>query len=188
MSTFARENFSDQLSIETPEGVALQFPVAGIGSRGIALLVDHILQFLAALLLGLCMYVWELAVGPERFGREMDQLSNLGKWFVAFEVLLTFCLWAGYFALFEAFWHGQTPGKRLMKLRVIKDAGRQITLFESMARNVLFSRRSRLCRPARRPTWPPIIRSSTTSTCLWPPRISGPPSGPRIARAIFRAV
>ena len=48
-----------------------------------------------------------------------------------------FLLVWGYFSLFEAFWRGQTPGKRAMKLRVIKDAGRQITLFESLARNLL---------------------------------------------------
>jgi hypothetical protein len=39
--------------------------------------------------------------------------------------------------LFEAFWNGQTPGKRLLKIRVIKDSGRQITLFEALARNLL---------------------------------------------------
>jgi RDD family len=39
--------------------------------------------------------------------------------------------------LFEAFWNGQTPGKRLLKIRVIKDSGRQITLFEALARNLI---------------------------------------------------
>jgi hypothetical protein len=34
-------------------------------------------------------------------------------------------------------WHGQTPGKRIFKLRVIKDSGRQITLVEAMTRNLL---------------------------------------------------
>ena len=43
----------------------------------------------------------------------------------------------GYSALFEAFWNGQTPGKRLFNIRVIKDSGRQITLFEALARNLL---------------------------------------------------
>jgi hypothetical protein len=43
----------------------------------------------------------------------------------------------GYYGLFEAYWRGQTPGKRVMKIRVIKDSGRQITLFESLARNLI---------------------------------------------------
>jgi uncharacterized RDD family membrane protein YckC len=60
-----------------------------------------------------------------------------GKWFLAFVIFLNFAIFWGYFALFEAYWHGQTPGKRVMKLRVIKDSGRQITLFEALARNLL---------------------------------------------------
>ena len=43
----------------------------------------------------------------------------------------------GYFTLFEAFWNGQTPGKKLFKIRVIQDSGRQITFFESMIRNLI---------------------------------------------------
>ena len=52
-------------------------------------------------------------------------------------VLFFFLLYWGYYSLFEAFWNGQTPGKRLLKIRVIKDSGRQITLFEALARNLL---------------------------------------------------
>ena len=65
-------------------------------------------------------------------------LSDTGaKWFVAGVVLFYFLLYWGYYSLFEAFWNGQTPGKRLLKIRVIKDSGRQITLFEALARNLL---------------------------------------------------
>jgi hypothetical protein len=52
-------------------------------------------------------------------------------------VLFHFLLYWGYYSLFEALWNGQTPGKRLFKIRVIKDSGRQITLFEALARNLL---------------------------------------------------
>jgi hypothetical protein len=52
-------------------------------------------------------------------------------------VLFYFLLYWGYYSLFEAFWNGQTPGKRLLKIRVIKDSGRQITLFEALARNLI---------------------------------------------------
>ena len=52
-------------------------------------------------------------------------------------IFFNFCIVWGYFALFEAYWHGQTPGKRAMKVRVIKDSGRQITLFEALARNLM---------------------------------------------------
>lgn len=127
---FERRGFADQLSIETPEQVALLFPVAGIGSRGVALLLDHAIQIGVVLVVSLVVALIAAAMGTH-----IPSLA--GKWFLAGTIFLGFLLFWGYFALFEAFWRGQTPGKRAMKLRVIKDAGRQITLFESLARNLL---------------------------------------------------
>ena len=48
-----------------------------------------------------------------------------------------FCFNWGYFTLFEAFWNGRTPGKRVARIRVIQRSGRAIGLFESMARNLV---------------------------------------------------
>ena len=130
-SGFERRGFADQLSIETPEQVALEFPVAGIGSRFVAVLLDHLIQFGVVLGVGLLLLMISAAMGT----RARESLAS--KWFVAGVIFAGFLLIWGYFTFFEAFWHGQTPGKRAMKLRVIKDAGRQITLFESLARNLL---------------------------------------------------
>ena len=127
--------YADQLNIETPEQVDLYFPIAGVGSRFIALLLDSILQFLVYFLLFLLLYV---TAAYKPVNTVMDRQSETAsKWIVAGFILLNFLLLWGYFALFEAFWKGQTPGKRLMKLRVLKDSGRSITLFESLARNLL---------------------------------------------------
>ena len=130
-SSFERRGFADQLSIETPEQVALEFPVAGIGSRFVALLLDHLIQF--GILLVVVLVVIAVMAAAGRHGEE----TMGGKWFLAGVGFLLFLVFWGYFALFEAFWHGQTPGKRVLKLRVIKDTGRQITLFEALARNLL---------------------------------------------------
>jgi uncharacterized RDD family membrane protein YckC len=64
-----------------------------------------------------------------------DGLSSL--WIVAIMILFLLVLFYGYFAIFEAIWNGQTPGKRRMGIRVIKDSGRPITPAESVARNLL---------------------------------------------------
>lgn len=121
--------FADQLSIETPELVPLEFPLAGIGSRFIAILVDYCIQFAAVIVFFLSLLLF--LPGMERF-------QAIGaKWAIAFAILIPFLLHWGYFALFEGFWHGQTPGKRVAKIRVIQQSGRAVTFFEALSRNLV---------------------------------------------------
>jgi uncharacterized RDD family membrane protein YckC len=116
-----------RLSIDTPELVALEFPLAGIGSRFIAILIDYILQFAALVALILVMIL---------FLPSMQKFESASaKWMVAILILVPFLLHWGYFTLFEGLWHGQTPGKRVAKIRVIQQSGRAITIFESLSRN-----------------------------------------------------
>ncbi len=128
------KGFADQLNIETPEQVELRFPIAGVGSRFLALLADSVIQGIAELMLILFFVLIASSSTRTAFGA---MSGSAGKWMVAAILLFHFLLFWGYFSLFEAFWNGQTPGKRLLKIRVIKDSGRQITLFEGLARNLL---------------------------------------------------
>jgi uncharacterized RDD family membrane protein YckC len=125
----------DQLTIETPEQVAIRFPIAGIGSRFLALLADTLLQVLAYGILVLLLVL--VVSATPRLANAPEPGANAEKWFIAALIIFHFLLYWGYFTLFEAFWNGQTPGKRFCKLRVIRDSGRQITLFESMTRNLV---------------------------------------------------
>lgn len=120
---------SDQLSIDTPELVAIEMPLAGIGSRFIALLIDTLLW--AAGLLLLLLLFWIIQPAVHAFSRLTYQ------WATALSTFLIFLFNWGYFTLFEAFWSGRTPGKALAKIRVIQRSGRPIGLFESMARNFI---------------------------------------------------
>jgi hypothetical protein len=52
-------------------------------------------------------------------------------------VLVVFILFWGYFAIFEAVWNGQTPGKRAGRLRVIRRTGQPIGASEAMVRNLI---------------------------------------------------
>ncbi len=125
--------YADQLNIETPEQVDLHFPIAGIGSRFIAVLLDTVFQGIAYTLLILLIYLLtKNAADPT-----VHNSKRADEWITAAVILFHFLLYWGYYALFEAYWKGQTPGKRLMKLRVLKDSGRSITLFESMMRNLV---------------------------------------------------
>jgi uncharacterized RDD family membrane protein YckC len=119
----------DQLSIETPELVGIDMQVAGLGSRFVALLVDYIIWLIALITL----IVIVSYVDPS-----LSHFSELGeKWATAIVIFLLFLWYWGYFTLFEAFWNGRTPGKRIVKIRVIQRSGRGIGLFEAMTRNLL---------------------------------------------------
>jgi uncharacterized RDD family membrane protein YckC len=120
---------SDQLSIDTPELVAIRMPIAGIGSRFIALLVDYLIWIPAILIVGKTFSYIRPSLGA------FNKLSE--QWAFAVYLFLIFLFNWGYFTLFEAFWNGRTPGKRVARIRVIQRSGRAIGLFESMARNFI---------------------------------------------------
>jgi uncharacterized RDD family membrane protein YckC len=121
----------ETLVIETPERVPLHFALASIGNRFLACAVDHGLQVFAIFLIAL-VFLW-----TGYFTQLGDRLSDLPKWMLAALIILVFVLWSGYFALFEWLWNGQTPGKSLLKLRVIREDGRPVTIWEAAARNLL---------------------------------------------------
>jgi uncharacterized RDD family membrane protein YckC len=121
----------DEFSIETPEAVRFGYDIAGIGSRFLAALVDTlIIVILQALVLGLTLAVLAGTLGDLRGG-------GVGTWIAAGLGLLAFALLWGYYLLFEMIWNGQSPGKRWVGLRVIKDNGAPISFVDSVIRNLV---------------------------------------------------
>jgi uncharacterized RDD family membrane protein YckC len=125
----------DQLSIATPELVAIEFPLAGIGSRFIAILLDYFLQWVTVVILLLLTVL--MFSGSSHTAAGGTARAAASKWAMAVVISIPFLLEWAYFALFEAFWRGQTPGKRIMHIRVIQQTGRPIGLFESLGRNLV---------------------------------------------------
>lgn len=121
----------DVLIIETPERVPLHFALASIGNRFLACAIDHALQVLAIILM---VIAFTLLANYSSFG---EQLSNAPKWVKALLIVIVFLILSGYFAFFEWIWNGQTPGKRWLKLRVIREDGRPVTFWEAAVRNLL---------------------------------------------------
>jgi uncharacterized RDD family membrane protein YckC len=121
----------DKLTIETPEQTMLEFPLAGIGSRFLAIALDTLLQAAAVCVVGVVLLA--LAI-PFSF-----VFKSSGLWAVAIGIFCVFTIAVSYFALFEALWNGQTPGKRWTHLRVIKDTGRPIGAYDAVLRNLLRS-------------------------------------------------
>src|SRR5438105_15700675 len=109
-------------SILTPERVSLRYDVAGIGSRGAAVLVDGLIQGSVLVLL--------LMVGA-------FAAASVGSGAIALLVLASFLVFWAYFPIFEIVWNGQTPGKRLLHLRVIRETGYPIRPVDAMIRNLV---------------------------------------------------
>ena len=121
---------SDKHSIETPEQMPLEFAIAGIGSRFLALAIDTLIQFGV----GLVVVIASAVAAGIMAGRGLE-LSSL--WVAAAVIATIFLLTFGYFAIFEIVWNGQTPGKRKVGIRVIKETGRPLTAAETIGRNFL---------------------------------------------------
>jgi uncharacterized RDD family membrane protein YckC len=123
----------ESLIIETPERVELEFALASIGNRFLAVGIDHFIQYVTI------FFVAWFFLSVAGYGvSDSDKLfSDAPKWVIAVMILSLFLIFAGYFILFEWLWNGQTPGKWWLKLRVIREDGRPLTLWEAIARNLL---------------------------------------------------
>ncbi|MCX7428464.1 MAG: RDD family protein [Planctomycetia bacterium] len=113
-----------QIEIVTPENIAFQYRVAGPFRRLPAYLID----------LAVRAGVAAVAFGVLVFAFGMAGLASLG-----FGVWLTlaFLLTWFYGGVFETFYNGQTPGKRLMRIRVLSVDGRAVNALQATLRNVL---------------------------------------------------
>ena len=127
----------ETLIIETPERVPLEFALASIGNRFLAVAIDHFFQFLSMFLIA-WFFMWLAGYTAEQLVDAPEALvGQAPKWTIAVLIVIVFLIFSGYFILFEWLWNGQTPGKRLLKLRVIREDGRPLTLWEAVARNLL---------------------------------------------------
>jgi len=133
-----RPSPGDQLSIATPELVAIDFPLAGLGSRFVAIFLDYLLWVVVGVILVIALIIFfSGSTGASSAASATTTSSTSYKWGEAIGIAIPFLVLWGYFTLFEAFWNGQTPGKRIMKIRVIQKTGRPMNLFESMGRNLV---------------------------------------------------
>ena len=114
-------DYRQHLEVETPEHVVLDFELAGVGSRTLAALADWLIVGVLAL----------VAVVTLSFWREIS------TWVFALQLLLLYGIVWGYFSCFEGLRRGQTPGKRWMGIRVIRDTGHAVTFADAAARSLL---------------------------------------------------
>lgn len=135
--TIPTDALNEEYTIHTPENVSIGYAVAGIGNRFIAALVDSALLG-AALIVGqlLLLVALALAGGPGLALSEATMNWQQGM-VVAVYALATFSLIWGYYILFEWLWQGQTPGKRVSKIRVVRMDGSPPRFLDIAVRNLV---------------------------------------------------
>jgi uncharacterized RDD family membrane protein YckC len=117
----------DRYTIDTPENIEFAYDVAGIGSRFLAAMID-------TLLIGFAEVVVILIVGLASSALRLRAADSL---LAALGGLLAFAILWGYYIVFELLWNGQSPGKRVIGLRVVREGGRPITFVGSAIRNLI---------------------------------------------------
>ena len=117
----------DHVTIETPEHIQLNYELAGIGSRFLAGFVDTLIQTIAIVL---------IAVAVSLIGSLEGEVARMPIR-VVIVVVASLLIVIGYFVLFEMIWDGQSPGKRMAGLRVIRTDGTPIAIGDSLIRNIL---------------------------------------------------
>ncbi|SEC57543.1 RDD family protein [Paenibacillus sp. GP183] len=118
-----------ELTVITPEHVQLQFQTAGIGSRAIAHLLDGLILIIFNGLLLACAVGINKVAGGHLFPGLSDYAS-------AFAIIIVLLLNTGYFVLTEMYMGGQTPGKRILGLRVLQENGQSATFLSIIIRNL----------------------------------------------------
>lgn len=117
---------NEQLSVETPEQIEINFQKAGIGSRFYAAILDTLLLMLI------------FFVGTYVNYKFITNLSDIfGRWLAAVGGVVVFALFWGYYMIFEITTNGQSPGKLVLGLRVIKEGGYPISFTDSAIRNLV---------------------------------------------------
>jgi uncharacterized RDD family membrane protein YckC len=121
-------------SISTPENVDLHLELAGLGNRVYACLIDTLITY--ALCAGIWVIVWAISVGLGMALKGQASAVAVGIT-VLVGLLASFFIMFGYYIVFEGFWAGQTPGKKLAQIRVIDSTGQPVTWFGVWGRNLM---------------------------------------------------
>jgi uncharacterized RDD family membrane protein YckC len=124
---------SAEYSVLTPERVSLQYDIAGVGSRGTAALIDSFIQGVVLTLIVVALAATAVIGSALKLANSEGAVIFL----FALAVLASFLITAGYYILFEIIWSGQTPGKRLLGVRVMRDNGYPLRPVDAVVRNLV---------------------------------------------------
>ena len=113
-----------QLSINTTQNVNINFTAASVGDRILAQLIDLLVKIAYVIVVIVIINLFDL----ERYLDKMDQWSVMGVFSL---IGLPYMF---YTLVQESLWEGQTIGKKLMKMKVIKLDGYQASFGDYLIR------------------------------------------------------
>ncbi|UGU17122.1 RDD family protein [Sinomicrobium kalidii] len=114
-----------ELQINTTQNVNISFTAASVGERMLAYFVDMLIKIAYVVVIYQIMF---RLLGLDRILSGMDQWSQIAVG------LLFFLPFMCYTLLFESLLEGQTPGKRLLRIKVVKIDGYQASFPDYLIR------------------------------------------------------
>lgn len=117
-----------KIKITTPENIEIEYTLANIGSRAAAAAIDFAVQFAITILLliGISLIVF---FAPDFWGQYYG-------WIIGISLIIYFLISYGYYIVMELSMNGMTIGKKLLRLRTIRNNGQSITLKYSAIRTL----------------------------------------------------
>lgn len=122
------KQLDDTIEIVTPENIAFDYRIAGPFRRLLAYLIDYMLRLGIFVLVMFILCMGLMGVGQTLGGAVQGVLL----------IFFFFLTWF-YGGVFETVMNGQTPGKRLIGIRVLTTRGQPINGLQAMGRNFLRS-------------------------------------------------
>ena len=126
MDRHSSNSLERKIVVRTPENLEVSYELAGAGTRAAAYTIDVILMMLVLnIFQGLIVAI--VSPLPEEFR----------PYIIAVLGILSFVYFNAYFMAFELLWAGQSPGKRIVGIRVVKTGGFALRFPDTLLRNLL---------------------------------------------------
>ena len=132
------ERLDDVATVETPEQIELALPLAGVGSRALAFILDFLIQLIPIIIAMVVVVVTNsiTVISKTEKGEVVQDIRPSVMAAAVFSVIV-FVTNFLYFTFFDLVSRGQSPGKRALKLRVVRDGGLAIDARSSLIRNLV---------------------------------------------------
>src|SRR5438445_739901 len=122
--------WTDDIRIETPEQIDLSLEIAGLGSRFVTRVLDWLIKW-CILLVGAFLVIAALAL----LGVDLSRISPITL--IMFAAALAYAFLLGFDIYYEVRHNGQTPGKKFVGIRVLREGGAPVDFRSACVRNLL---------------------------------------------------